>query len=138
MRGSSLVLTVGAVVLFLAAVSPASAGDSPQAVYSKYIKYQRAGDLDGMAKHTIEAQAKQLAAMPDAQKQQISEMMKMMAPSEYTVISEDIQGNNATLKIKAKMKDFGGNVVEQAGSVTFMKENGVWKLIKETWSSSCQ
>lgn len=138
MRGSGLVLAMGAAVLFLAATPLfVAAEDSPQVVYSAYIQCQRVGDLDGMAKHTTEAKAKQLVSMPDAQKQQISEMMKMMAPSEYVVITEDIQGDSATLKLKAKMTDFGGDVVEQEGTVTFVKENGKWKLVQETWSSSC-
>ncbi|MFH1039024.1 MAG: hypothetical protein V1789_10205 [PVC group bacterium] len=114
-----------------AAAVPADA--TPAAVYDLYIVAMKAGDLDGMAAFVTKAKVDQLLAMPDDQKTQIAEMMKMMAPSEYAVVTEDIQGDIATLTLTGKATDFAGGFNEQEGTATFVKEDGVWKLVEDSW-----
>ena len=129
-----IISMIAAVTVLLVISAPLMAnGDSPRTVYDLYIVAQRAGDVDGMAAFVTKAQVEQLKAMPAEQKAQIGEMMKMMAPTEYTVITEDIQGDTATLTIKGKATDFSGAENEQEGTVSFVKEDGVWKLAKESW-----
>jgi len=137
MKGKSIVAVIGVAVLLLAVSLPLLAnGNSPQEVYALYIVTQRAGDLEGMAEYVVKAKKDQLQAMPDAQKKGIAGMMKMMAPVEYTVITEDIQGDTATLTLKAKVKDFSGQITKQSNTLRFVKEGGVWKLAREKWKAS--
>ena len=129
------ILSVAGIVLLSAAIAlPVMAGgDSPQDVYALYIAAQRAGDIKGMSEYVTEAKVKQLESMPEEQKTQIAEMMKMMAPTEYTVIKEDIQGDSATLTLTGKATDFSGGSCDKKGTARFVKEGGVWKLEKESW-----
>ena len=128
---------IGVAVLLLAVSTPLLAnGNSPQEVYALYIVTQRAGDVEGMAEYVVQAKKNQLQTMPEAQKKGIADMMKMMAPIEYTVVTEDIQEDTATLTLEAKAKDFSGQVSEQSGTLRFVKEGGVWKLAKESWKAS--
>ena len=137
MKLKSIVTVIGVAVLLLAVSTPLLAnGNSPQEVYAFYIVAQRAGDVEGMAEYVIKVKKDQLKAMPEGQKKGIADMMKMMAPIEYTVVTEDIQGDTATLTLKAKAKDFSGQVSEQSGTLRFVKESGVWKLAKENWKAS--
>ncbi len=139
MNERSVVAVFGVAVLLLAVAMPVMAdGASPTEVYALYIVAQRAGDVEGMAEYVIKAKKDQLQAMPEAQKKGIADMMKMMAPVEYTVITEDIQGDTATLTLQAKAKDFSGQVSEQSGTLSFVKEGGVWKLAREKWKASSQ
>ncbi len=114
----------------------APAGEMPQDVYGLYIVAMRAGDLDKMAAYVTKEKMDQLQAMPDEQKKQIAEMMKMMAPVEYAVITEDIQGDTATLTLTGQATDFAGGLNDQKGTATFVKEDGVWKLVSDSWQVS--
>lgn len=137
MKARSIVTVMGVAVLLLAVSTPLMAdGNSPQEVYALYIVVQRAGDVEGMAEYVIKVKKDQLKAMPEEQKKGIADMMKMMAPIEYTVVTEDIQGDTAILTLKAKAKDFSGQISEQSGTLRFVKEGGVWKLAKESWKAS--
>ena len=129
------VLSVAGIVLLSAVIAlPVIAGgDSPQDVYALYIVAQRDGNLKGMCEYVTEAKVKQLEAMPEEQKTQIAEMMKMMAPTEYTVVNEDIQGDSATLTLVGKATDFSGSPCDKKGTACFVKEGGLWKLAKESW-----
>ena len=122
-------------MLLSAAIAlPAMAGgDSPRDVYALYITAQRDGNIEGMCEYITEAKVKQLESMPEEQKTQIAEMMKMMAPIEYTVIKEDIQGDSATLTLIGKATDFSGGSCDKKGTARFVKEGGVWKLEQEMW-----
>lgn len=134
MRGIEIISMIAAAIVLLVISAPLLAnGDSPRAVYDLYIVAQRAGDVDGMAAFVTKAKVEQLKAMPAEQKVQIGEMMKMMAPTEYTVITEDVQGDTTTLTIKGRATDFSGVVNEQEGTARFVKEDGAWKLAKEIW-----
>jgi len=132
MRGIKMILAMG-ILLAVAAPMVMAGSDSPKEVYAVYVIAQKAGDLEGMSVCVIEAKAKQLEAMPEDQKGQIAEMMKMMAPAEYAVVSEDIQGDNATLTVTGKTSDFSGGLRDQKGTITFLKEGGAWKLAAEKW-----
>ncbi|MDP8215091.1 MAG: hypothetical protein RAO92_04410 [Candidatus Euphemobacter frigidus] len=137
MKNRDVILVLGLVMLLLWISVPLMAnGDSPRAVYDLYITTQRAGDVDGMAGYVTKAKVDQLKAMPEAQKKQIGEMMKSMAPLEYIVIKEDIRGDTAILTLKGKATDFAGGSREQEGTARFVKENGVWKLDEESWQET--
>ena len=135
MMKKSAVLSVACVILLSAVIAlPVMAGcDSPSDVYALYITAQRDGNIKGMCEYVTEAKVKQLEAMPEEQKTQIAEMMKMMAPTEYTVVSEDIQGDSATLTITGKATDFSGGSCDKKGTASFVKEGGVWKLSRDSW-----
>jgi len=127
-------LSAGIVFLSAVIALPVMAGsDSPQDVYALYIAAQRDGNIKGMCEYVTEAKVKQLEAMPAEQQTQIAEMMKMMAPTEYTVVTEDIQGDRATLILTGKASDFAGGSCEKKGTASFVKEGGVWKLSQERW-----
>jgi len=121
-------------LLLAAAAAPAGAGSgSPRDIYAVYVTAQKAGDVEGMCGCVTEAKVKQLQGMPAARKKQVIEMVKMMAPVEYTVVSEEIRGDGATLTVSGKTTDFSGGLRDQKGVITFVKEGGAWKVASEKW-----
>lgn len=140
MRGVSVVLITGLVLLSTAGTASVLAGgeSSPGEVYGLYIVELRDGDIDGMCEYVTAAKVKQLETIPEAQQKQMIQMVQMMAPTEYTVVKEDIRGDAATLTLKGKGKDFSGNITDQVGTVTFKKEGGEWKLVREGWKPATQ
>ena len=121
------------IVSALGALPALAGGDSPAAIYGLYLAELKNGDIEGMCEYVTEEKVKQLEAIPQAQQQQMVAMVQMMAPVEYTVIEEKIDGDTATLVLTGKGKDFSGNITDQKGTVTFKKEGGAWKVVKEKW-----
>ncbi len=63
-------------------------------------------------------------------------MMKAMTPLNYEISHDEVNPNEgkATLYLKGKMKNpFTGEEESVTGEITFLKENGEWKIQKEYW-----
>ena len=129
------ILSVAWVLVFFTAVTlplMAEEGNSPREVYAVYVAAQQDGNIKGMCAYMDEEKVKLLGTMSEEEKTQLSELMKMIAPTEYIVVTEDIQGDNATLTLTGKRNDFGRQI-DQSGTVRFVKEGGSWKVEKDSW-----
>ena len=58
-------------------------------------------------------------------------IIKEMMPEEFTVKSQEISGDEGTLKLEAVSEG-----QKMSGTVTFVREVGSWKVYKEHWSIS--
>lgn len=127
-----IVLSVAVVVLFSAAIiMPVMAGDdSPQEVYARYISASRDGDLEKICKYVSDGKAQQIQSLSGEKRRQLAEKMKRLAPSEYNVTKEQINGIHATLFLSGKSATYSGGF---RGKARFIKEGGEWKLEKEMW-----
>lgn len=134
MKKYSILSMAGVVLLSVAFALPVLAGgDSPQEVYALYIAAQRDGNIEDMCKYVNDGRVQQFQSLSSDQKVELSKTMKQMAPTEYTVIKEDIHGNSVTLTLTGKTTDFGGSSRKHRGKARFVKEDGEWKLAQEVW-----
>jgi len=125
---------IGVFLLSAVMALPVMAGDDAlQDVYAHYVKAQRAGDMEGICKYINDGRAQQLRSLPEAEQKQKVEEMKKMSPSEYSVIKEKIQGDNALLTLSGKSTAFDGGSREHRGYIRFVKEGGKWKVREELW-----
>ena len=58
------------------------------------------------------------------------EFQQMTFPTNIEIVSSKIEGDKATLNANGSR---GGEVSK--GTVTMLKENGVWKVNKQSWKS---
>jgi len=134
MKKHAILSIVGVILLSAAFILPVMAeDDSPRAVYSRYNAAQRAGNLEDMCKYVSDGKVQQLQSLSDDQKKDLAQTMKTMAPTEYTVVNEEIYRNHATLTLSGKFADFPGGSRDQQGKARFIREGGAWKLEKEFW-----
>jgi len=113
------------------------AADSPTVVYEKYLAEQKAGNLAGMCGYVTETKKQELERMDQGKKTQMAQFMKISAPKSHTIVGEDIQGDKATVRVRAKSMDIKtGHPTDMMGVVTFVKEGDEWKLSKEDWRGS--
>lgn len=105
----------------------ASAADEIEAVYAKFHRAGLTANFDEMLKYGT-AQP-DLATMPAAEKQAMLGFLAQILPKTYTVTRKtiDSDGNHATLHLDAS---------GVAGTVTLVKENGVWKVGNADWGGS--
>jgi hypothetical protein len=68
---------------------------------------------------------------PDEEKMMV-EMIKMMAPKKVDIVKVDTAGDEATIHATAPSED---PKEITTGTITMLKENGVWKLDHEKWST---
>ena len=123
------------------AVGPALADSlSPKDSYLKY-RTALAGahkieDLQSMLCKTVN---EDIAHTPAPMKPMMFDLMKTTAPLSVQVVSEAVSGDNATLTLSGKSEPAGSKVKEQtSGKVTLVKENGTWKIKKESWNSKIE
>jgi len=134
MKGRTILSVAAVILLSMAVTLPVMPeGDTPSDVYAVYVVAQQDGNIEGICAYITEDKVKQLETMSNEEKIQISEMLKMMAPTEYIVVTEDIQGDNATIILTGKANDFAGGLIDQSGTVTLVKEGGAWKIVQERW-----
>ncbi len=125
-------LSVAGVVLLSAVIAlPVMAGgDSPKDVYADYIAAARDGNLDKICKYVSDGKAQQIQSLAGEKRRQLVEKMKRLAPSEYNVTKEQINGIHATLFLSGKSATYSGGF---RGKARFIKEGDKWKLEREMW-----
>jgi hypothetical protein len=75
---------------------------------------------------------KQIQATPPAERGQMFEMIKMMgALTNVKIAKETRTATGATLTVNALDSD----KQKTTGTIDIVKENGAWKLGKESWSN---
>lgn len=120
----------------LSSTSPTSAtsgsvlvSDEPEAVYAKFHKAGLTSNFDEMLRYgTSQPELKSMSA---TERLAMLEFLAQILPKTYTVVRKAIgpDGNHATLHLDA---------AGAAGTITFVKENGVWKVANANWGGSSQ
>jgi len=123
--------------------------ETPKDVYIRYHQVLlKANSLDAVVPFYCKRAADEIRKAPKEQKSMIFELMTGMEPKTVKVLSEDIKGDHAVLELAGvypvtspdapSLED----VVKKAhaagqkyNGVNFVRENGVWKLKGEEWTS---
>jgi hypothetical protein len=66
------------------------------------------------------------------EKKMFLEMIKLMAPKKFEIVSVDTVGDEATIHVNVPSED---PKEKTTGTVTLVKEKGVWKLDQEKWKT---
>ena len=103
--------------------------DAPSKAFGEWGTALFAGDIDGYKKHSSK---EILEMMPDnpAEIQEGIEFQQLMFPNNIEIVSSEIDGDKAVLKAKGTR---GAEV--SIGNVTMVKEDGLWKVNKQSWES---
>ncbi|HEX9860658.1 MAG TPA: hypothetical protein VGB23_05595, partial [Nitrospirota bacterium] len=94
-----------------------------------FVEYRAAldkGDMDGIRSRVSSDVAKQMDG-PGAS--MMLGMMQAFVPKQVVVTGADIIGDTGTLVVEAEQE---GGVI--TGTVSFVKEDGAWKVAREDWS----
>lgn len=110
-------IAVGAALLFV------GCSKGPDKVAVKFMESFAAGDMEAASKYTTKATGALLALANEGMKDDKS--MKKMKGAKFEVVETKIDGDNATVKIKAT-KD--GESEDCGEPITLVKEDGDWKV----------
>lgn len=105
---------------------PAGGGE-PGKAYFAYLKVLKAGDVDKILASLVAERAKQT---PKDQVKKMLPLIQEMVPKDIKYVSGGIDGDKATLNLTGT--DHGS---KSTGTVDMVKEGGVWKVEKESWST---
>lgn len=112
----------------LGAALPAGGGDAGKA-YMAYTKALAKGDIDALAATMIKSRADQLlAGRNDPDFKKMFGFIQSMAIQNPKYVKGNSSGDTATLEYSGK--DTDGNAMTT--TVTMQRENGAWKLAKES------
>ncbi|HEX8154606.1 MAG TPA: hypothetical protein VF698_15845 [Thermoanaerobaculia bacterium] len=109
----------------------AAGGGEPGAAYEKYRKAMKSGDLAALRKSLA---AERVAQLDKPEFKEMLPMIQTMLPKTVKIVSGAIDGDTATLKAEAKDSDNEWTY----GTITMVKEAGVWKLQKESWRNRAE
>lgn len=116
-----------------------NAQEDPEAVYRKFHDATIARDFKELRKWGTAAIGDELAAMPAAERDVTIAFLGGMMPKSYTVTSKEISPDSAkaTLRLSASVAGEGkpGTVL---GTITLLKEGGMWKVLKSSWGGDQQ
>jgi len=103
--------------------------DAPSKAFGAWGKALFAGDIDEYKKHTSK---EILEMMPDdpSELKEGMEFQQLVFPTNIDIVSSNIEGDKAVLKVNGTR----GPEVSK-GTVTMLKENGTWKVNKQSWKS---
>ena len=119
------------VAAFVLAVVPAMA--QPKTATEFYTAYRAAwakakSFTDIMAMHSKASQA-QLAKIPADQQKMMFDMSKEMDPKDVKVVKETATPTGTTLDLSG----VGPDKKPVKGTAELVKEDGAWKMVKESW-----
>lgn len=106
---------------------PAGGGDAG-AAYMKYLAAMRKGDLKAIRSLVAK---KRTADMDRPDFKEMLGMIQEMMPKDVKVTGGSVSGSTATLTASGKNED--GSAAK--GTITLLKEDGAWKVEKESWSN---
>ncbi len=114
---------------------------SPKDTYMKYrAALAKAKEVKEITPFLCKKSCEQINQTPESDKPMMFGFMKETTPAVVQVISEEIKDDHASLKLSGKeagLAKADSSVKETTeGTVTFVKENGEWKIDKENWNSS--
>jgi hypothetical protein len=111
---------------------------TPKAVYLDYFKtFLSATDVNAVIPYMCKSVVKQMNETPADMKPMMFGVMKEMTPKEIEILSEKVDGDHATMTLSGKPNTTDPNMTEKNdGTVTMIREDGAWKIEKESWNSS--
>jgi len=112
----------------------ASAGDQTASQF--YMEYRAAFDkaksVEDLMPYMAKATVEQMKATPEEERTMMFEMVKEMgALTDVKIVKETKSDTGATLDVDA----VGPDKAKTKGTITIVKEDGAWKIAKESWSS---
>lgn len=107
---------------------PADGGE-PGKAYRAYIVILKAGNP---AKIKAAISAERAKQMSDDDLKKMLPMIQAMMPNDIKIGSGAVDGDHATLNVTGKEKEGGA---KSTGTVDLVREGGVWKVEKESWST---
>lgn len=116
---------------------PVKDSSGPIASYKHYREVLMSPDctMDKILLLLAEETTKQ--APPQSEHAKFLEIIKTMAPPTVTVTKQTITGNKAELLVKAPSTKVPGSAeMKTTGVISMSRENGQWKIIKESWNTS--
>lgn len=137
MKKSSLIISLILVLVFSIS-SVAFAAEKPEDVYAKYHSAIKKGDMNGMLACVCKAQKDKFNEIDKAQQAMGFSMIQAMQPVSYKVVKCDAKAKEATLLLEGKEKPVGGKSNTMKGTISFVKEDGKWLILKENWSTTAK
>jgi hypothetical protein len=113
---------------------------SPKETYLKYRATLAAADkVEAIQPMCCKKVNEEIDQTPADMKPKMFEFIKATAPLSVEVLSEAVDGDTATLNLSGKTEPAASNVSERTlGKVTLVKEDGMWKIGKESWNSKVE
>jgi hypothetical protein len=105
---------------------PAGGGE-PGKAYEAYRKIMKKGDLVALRKAVSEEQA---AKMQGPEFEKMFELVQAMQQEKVTITGGAVDGDTATLLVTADTKG-----EHSTGTVTMVRQKGLWRLQMESWKS---
>ncbi len=110
-----------------------------------YLKYKTAliaaNKIEDLSSFYCKQVNEEIKHTPAEMKPMMFSLMKETSPQQVTIKSEDINGDSAKLSLVSAPADAKAspNVIESTtGSVSFLREDGEWKIKKESWNSKIE
>lgn len=123
---------------FILSCKVVMAASTPEQVYKEYIKAMKEGDFDKAISLTTLERQKEINKMDKAKREKILKFLQTLLPVDLkiTITSKKIQEKEAYLFVESVKKNpFTKKVGKAYGKVHFLKENGEWKIDRESWRS---
>jgi hypothetical protein len=132
------IMPILAILLCTISVSAKDEQLSPSDTYMQYHNaLQTATAVDAVEPFMCKKVIKEIDETPAEMKPKMFGLIKELTPTTVKVESEKIEGDQATLKvIDASAQSTPKGINEKTdGSVTLVREDGTWKIDKESWNS---
>jgi hypothetical protein len=113
----------------------ACAQDPPEVVYERYASALRARDGDSIAQHLSRASREKMLADSAEMRQKLLELIAALLPASIRIVKTDVGAGaaSATLELTGASPDDG---TPMYGRVNLVKEEGDWKIDRESWSNT--
>ena len=126
--------TIAAALLFLLA-GPATAQESPVAVYGKFHQAALKANYAEMKKHATAESMKVLETMPEDKRAGMLSFSAMLLPPKYTITGQEpsADGNRVTLRATGMLAVPGVKPELAIGELQMLKVGGAWKVASAGW-----
>ncbi len=137
MRARHVVRLAAACVVMAIVAAPVAAQKPEQTVSQFYMTYRTAFDkaktIDELLPYMSKETRAQVEATPAAERPKMFGVIKIMGTlTNVKIVKEEKTATGATLTVEGVDSD----KKKTTGTIEVVKENGAWKIGKESWSSS--
>lgn len=126
---------LAAALVALALGPPAFAQDPPEVVYERYESALRAKDGERIAQHLSRASREKMLADPVETRRRLLDLIAALLPASIRIVKTEVgsEAQSATLDLRGTSPDDG---TPMYGRVDLVKEEGDWKIDRESWSNT--
>lgn len=125
--------------LFLVFPCASTAQEAPEAVYGKFHRGLRAGNLDELRKYGTPEGMRELDSIPADQRAGTLALIGKLLPPTYTVAGKELSpdGNRVTIRVTAMGNSLSGEKPEPVnGTIQMVKMGGEWKVQETNWQAA--